>query len=192
MTCEMLLEFHGKSPELIKTLFRENGGEVRLTLRGKTPGAQRNAGTFQWTSAVRALCIAVLRGRLSLERNQEVASLSGFAGSLAATLDYAISKQPTWTEDMFGVTPDGRSVLRRVISRSNSERKRPGPVTLSLNPHVLSPGSIIVWWNGQRVQEPTVLKGLIDSLELQTNANYHREPREKPLEAFFKRGSRAA
>ena len=192
MTCEMLLEFHGKSPELIKTLFRENGGEVCLTLRGKTPGAQRNAGTFQWTSAVRALCIALLKGRLSPNPHQEDSSLSGFAGSLAATLDYAISKQPTWTEDMFGVTPDGRSVLRRVISRSNSERKRPGPVTLSLNPHVLSPGSIIVWWNGQRVQEPTILKGLIDSLELQADPNHQSAPRADSLEVAMKRGSRAA
>ena len=182
----MLLEFHGKNPALIKTLFRENGGTVHLAVRGKSPGAQRDAGTFQWSSAVRALSTILTKAVLVSRYRKEAPppALKGFAGSLASSLDYAISKEPEWTIDMFGVDVSGRSNLRRIIARTNADRKLPGPVILGLKSEILPPQTITIWWNRARVVEPWMLNSLIDLLELQSGS---RSVVESPEEFVVKR-----
>jgi hypothetical protein len=72
--------------------------------------------------------------------------LAGARGSSIASLDYAISKQPCWLTDMFGTDSFGISLVRRLILRTNPERKRPGPVFLSLNTRYLDPSMIEVRW----------------------------------------------
>lgn len=63
---------------------------------------------------------------------------------MAASLDLAISKQPTWLKDMFGCDQDGLTLARRMILRTNPERKRPGPVSLGLNSNYLDAKNIAI------------------------------------------------
>lgn len=167
MTCEMLLEFHGDVPELTRTLFRRESGEVITSVRGKTAGALAGAGSFQWTSAVRAVSALLIRGNLTaIEKGDpNLAALSGMAQSLASTLDYALSKQPLWTIEMCGVDMCSQAFLRRLFLRTNPERKYPGPVIINLNHRVLSGEKIQVWWNGRRVSTATELRDLLERVE---------------------------
>ena len=194
MSCEVLLEFHGEIPELTRTIFRANGGEVRSAIRGKTPGARRNAGTFQWSSAVRAVSLllakAALMGRGLLEESN--AALRGSTGSSAASLDYAISKQPGWIVDMFGMDGSGHSRIRRLIRRSNAERKYPGPVVLGINTLNISPTAIDIWWNDARVVDSTILRTLIDHLERQSGDQTSATSAQESPEAFFLRRAHVA
>jgi len=163
----MLLEFHGEVPELTKTLFRRDNGEVITSVRGKTAGALRGAGSFQWTSAVRALSAILVRGALVAREQGDpnLVALSGFGQSLASTLDYALSKQPLWTVEMCGVDMCGQSFLRRLFLRTNPERKYPGPVIINLNSRILTGEAIQVWWNGQRLTDPATFRSLLDRIE---------------------------
>lgn len=175
MTSELLFEFYGELPQLSRTCFKRENGEVIVSVRGKTAGAIQGAGTFQWTSAVIALCSLLLRTKLANLRTDPLPSfLSGEAGSLAATLDYALSKQPTWTIDMFGLCCSSHTYLRRLILRSNAERKFPGPVTLSVNTKLLNTESLKVWWNGRLMQEQGALSRLLSLIEDNWNNNLQR------------------
>lgn len=106
--------------------------EVR-TIRGAT--APPGVGNFRWSNGVRAVSLLLVRhavqrlkgGSHELLR-QEPALLEGYDSSLAASLDYALSKQPLWLHDMFGRTPQGKPVSRLLFGRINPDRKRPGPV----------------------------------------------------------------
>jgi len=189
MTHEMLLEFHGVTPELTKTLFREVGGTVKTAVRGKTSGASKGAGTFQWTTAVKALSLLAVKAVLTERHSTSPtdAALLGGAGSLAATLDYAVSKEPEWTVDMFGVDTEGRSLIRRLIKRTNSERKYPGPVTVSVNTRAISPTSISIWWDGKRVQDEETLRTLERELLQQTGSAHSSESPED----FFRKSKAA-
>ena len=113
---------------------------TRRSVRGKTPGAYRSAGSFQWTSAVKALSLLLVKARIACSDS----FIQGETGSMAASLDLAISKQPTWLKDMFGCDQDGLTLARRMILRTNPERKRPGPVSLGLNSNYLDAKNIAI------------------------------------------------
>jgi len=167
MNCEMLLEFYGEAPELIRTLFRRDNGEVITSVRGKTAGALTGAGSFQWTSAVRALSALLIRGALTAQENGDhnLAALSGMEQSLASTLDYALSKQPLWAVEMCGVDACSQAFLRRLFLRTNPERKYPGPVIVNLNMRILEGKHIQIWWNGGRLTNPAELRNLLERIE---------------------------
>jgi hypothetical protein len=140
------LALHFNLGELIEVCFQDgSNSHAKVVVRGKTGGPFRAAGSFQWTSAVKALSLLVVRTALSPSE----ALLRGDANSLAASLDYAISKQPLWLTEMFGCDQQGTSLARRLILRTNPERKRPGPVTLGINQLYLNPSSISVFVNGK-------------------------------------------
>jgi len=136
--------------ELTKTQFYHPlHSEPLCCVRGKTTGAhQGSAHSFQWTKAVRALSLLFASTAYSFQAEGKgrnfTTLLTGYQGSLAASLDYALSKQPHWLCDMFGVTKDGDSVARRLILRSNPECKRPGPVSVSLNNRFICPSQIVI------------------------------------------------
>lgn len=91
--------------ELERTLFTGNPVQSEIiAVRGKTAGAYRNAGTFQWTPGVKALTVVFLTAisRSTLDRKTFSPLLAGERGSLASSLDYALNKQPEWLFDMFG------------------------------------------------------------------------------------------
>jgi hypothetical protein len=164
----MLLEFHGDTPQLSKSVVKRDDGTILICVRGKTSGAIRGAGSFQWTSAVQALSVLLLRTALipnDAELGQPTATLSGFGGSLASTLDYALSKQPSWTVEMLGVDGCGNSYLRRLLLRTNPERKYPGPVIVTVNPKIISGQAIEIWWDGQRLNTAEEKRKLANLLE---------------------------
>lgn len=140
------LKMYFECGQLTEVLFQENvNGEPRRTIRGKTGGAFRYAGSFQWTSAVKALSLLIAKAAM----NPQCSTIQGLGGSLASSLDYALSKQPVWLAEMFGCDQQGISFARRLILRTNPERKRPGPVVLGVN-HVYMPAAAIeVYVDGQ-------------------------------------------
>lgn len=121
--------------QLVETTFHHslNSGPMH-TVRGKSAGAFSGCGSFQWTTAVQALSLLCVTTACEFSRgNSHEVRLSGGRGSLAASLDYAITKEPEWIGDMFGADSRGTSLIRRLIKITNPNQKRPGPVTLALN-----------------------------------------------------------
>lgn len=112
---------------------------VQISVRGKTSGACFCTGTFQWTSAVQGLSYLILKTLIHTQSNsnQSIPSISGGQGSLASSLDHAISKQTIWLQDMFGVDYSGTIHAKRLLLRTNSNRKRPGPVIIAINKNYL-------------------------------------------------------
>jgi hypothetical protein len=119
-------------------------GEIRRSIRGKSGGAYRSAGSFQWTSAVKGLALLAVRAISELEDPV----IRGCDGSLAASLDYAISKQPMWLTEMFGCDQSGISLIRRMVLRTNPERKRPGTTVLLLNERFMPMAAISIFSDG--------------------------------------------
>ena len=134
--------------QLVETRFKWGDGTPSCCIRGKTAGAFRGAGTFQWTSAVRAAATLFLRSVLSETVQGLSWHVTGGKNSAAASLDYAISKGPCWLSDMFGLCSSGELVARRLFLITNPNRKRPGPVSIAVNKAALSPSQIAVFLDG--------------------------------------------
>jgi|688.fasta_scaffold180084_3 hypothetical protein len=155
---KLRLYFH--SQELIEVTFQESAqAKPQRVVRGKTSGAICRVGSFQWTSAVKALSLLISKAALSPNSSK----ISGASGSLAASLDYALSKQPIWICEMFGCDAAGSSYARRFILRTNPERKRAGPVVLGISPVYFPAGSIEVHLDGS-LASPAQLAELVARL----------------------------
>ncbi len=155
----------GTAIELIR-VDCSNGQSGPLTcVRGKTSGAYRGVGTFHWSSGVRAVASLFLRALLIDETTSREPMLSGGAKSLAASLDYAITKQPSWIVDMFGVSSNGRTQARRLFRVTNSHRKRGGPVSVSLNIQVCPKRCIEVLLDGKVIDCPEMLLTMLKTIE---------------------------
>lgn len=157
----------GVNLQLVEVRFADGlAASQRITVRGKTAGAFRNAGTFQWTSAVRGLCVLFARAKMAFIAGEEMTQghIWGHRTSLAASLDYAITKQPVWIRDMFGTDANGATLAQRLISRTNPNRKRPGPVILALNERALAAAAISIVWDGRLVQSTETFRALLLNL----------------------------
>lgn len=166
---QLQIHFAGiEAPELIETVFRRaHDGATFMCVRGKTSGAMRGAGSFQWTAAVKAMAALFIRVVIadSDEKRSKIKSLVGHKDSPASSLDYALGKQPCWLQEMFGVGNHGTVYARRIILRVNPERKRPGPVIVGVNSNVLRPSNIEIRWNGELVTSIEVLLRLLSLIE---------------------------
>ena len=126
--------------------------------------------SFPWSAGVRALAYFFVRNALARSNAQYSDSkdwildgmLYGGKGSMASSLDYAISKEPAWLLDMFGVLSGGQAIIRKFIKRFNPERKLPGPVRLSLNPK--DPINISVYLDGVHLSSSNELRKLATEL----------------------------
>lgn len=163
------LYFEGISRlELVRSEFRPSGAtDPLVSIRGKTAGAYTRCGSFQWTSGVRAVCAAFLRYTLSEASARVDYCLIGTKGSLAASLDYALSKGPAWIGEMFGATPGGGLYGKRLFRITNPNRKRPGPVALSVNKNLIAGGDVQVYWNNRRVTDASDLGAILTAIERQ-------------------------
>lgn len=128
--------------------------EPRQSYRGKGLFPTLGQHTFQWTPAVKALAVLLLRTRArdlsgSVWPVKAIPALSGGSGSLAASLDYALTKKPLWLLDMFGVRSDGDVIARSLFVRWNSERKRGGYVFVATNSVELAAESINITLDGR-------------------------------------------
>ena len=124
--------------EKVKFYYDTELGEIQ-SIRGKSPGAWLSYNTFLWSPAVRALTLLCVKCACGVPEEDKI---SGEEGSLASSLDYAVAKGTAWLSDMFGVNEEGRPYCRKLFLRSNPERKRPGPVFVSLNPQILRASNI--------------------------------------------------
>jgi hypothetical protein len=148
------LKLYFEAGQLTEVAFCDGiSGDVRRSIRGKSGGAYRSAGSFQWTSAVRGLALLAVRAVSVLEEP----FIKGCGGSLAASLDYAISKQPMWLTEMFGCDQSGISLIRRMVLRTNPERKRPGPTVLSVNERFMPVASISIMIDGVKASREELL-----------------------------------
>jgi hypothetical protein len=165
---QLTLYFEGDSAvELVQTQFRRSvDTSLYICRRGKVASELTATGCFQWTSAVKALALLFVTLGLPEQSCPQRAArcISGHKGSLAASLDYALSKQPKWLQEMFGMGSYGTAYARRIILRTNAERKRPGPVTLGLNTVVLKPTNVEIFWNRERITCPDNLRVLLSRL----------------------------
>ncbi len=163
------LHFAGAdSVELVEACFSDpRCGIQKRSVRGKTAGAFKDVGSFQWTAAVKALAVLTLKAGLAqMARPVELEhQLAGYKASLAASLDYALSKQPQWLTELFGVDSSGVSIIRRLILRSNPERKRPGPVVLAFSRGALESIQFRFTLNGSRLESPDAIQALLSHLE---------------------------
>jgi hypothetical protein len=149
-------------PALVEVAFRRGVDAPLLrTVRGKFCYIIPAGGSFQWTRAVKALTVLLLR--TAIHGNNAV--IQGEAGSLAASLDYALSKEPTWLSEMFGADPQGRAFARRLFYRTNPERKRTGPVIVNVNPAIVSASRIHVYVDGTRVPPSGLLENILNQFE---------------------------
>jgi hypothetical protein len=160
-----LLFFSGASIELIRVDVSHGSHPTITAIRGKTDGAYRGAGTFQWSSAVRGMAVIFLKAKLTEELLPGEPMLSGEERSLAASLDYALTKRPNWLLEMFGVSANGTATARRLFKVTNSHRKRGGPVSLSLNLFACPPHCIEIILDGNPVHTAEVFREMIAKIE---------------------------
>ena len=159
----------GPEPALAKSIFRHESFEEPLkSIRGNSD-ALDGYNSFRWTPAVQALAILMIHTAAGSEKTLDQlphtdSILVGENASPAASLDYAITKQTSWLLDMFGMDYDGNPLIRSFIKRHNSERKRPGPVTISVDSSILPADSIKIYLGDARVKEPQQLHALADQL----------------------------
>jgi hypothetical protein len=154
--------------ELVRSEFRPSGTtEALVVIRGKTSGAYTRCGSFQWTSGVRAVCAAFIRFAMSEQNDKVDYCLIGGKGSLAASLDYALSKGPAWIGEMFGATPGGGLYAKRLFRITNPNRKRPGPVALSVNRSLIAGDGVQLFVNGRKVIEAGEMAKVLRAIEAQ-------------------------
>ena len=149
----------GNGIELTKTHFQSPLlNEDVIGIRGKTAGAVSTEATFQWTTAVQALCVLMMRAKATSLRCQRIRGplLEGSQGTLASSLDAALYKQTAWL-DMFGYGSRGDSLSKRVLPRTNPGRRHAGPVLITLNENVLPAASLKLYIDGQLIHNPEVL-----------------------------------
>lgn len=164
--------------ELIKTLFKSPLlSEPVVAVRGKTAGAFSTSATFQWTSAVQALAVLLVKAaaRHEMRHTNTEPLLEGGRGSMASSLDASLYKQTAWL-DLFGANMHGDCLSRRVLNRTNPGRRRAGPVMLSLNERVLPAASVEIYIDGKRVQSPEELSKLMNVIQKTWASDRARSP----------------
>jgi hypothetical protein len=166
---------------LDKTLFSHPALSQELrAIRGKTAGAYSGFNSFQWTPAVQAMSVLLLRTAAlhSLEAGAGSALLEGYEDSPASSLDYSIAKAPNWLLDIFGLDKAGNPLAKRLFLRTNPERKRKGPVAVALNEKMLSRADITVYLDGRAVTSAQVLNDAAEQIEQSLSAQ-RSEPKRK-------------
>jgi len=145
------LHFVGdQDPSLFQTECLIGGRRIHA-VRGKTSGAFAGQGSFHWSVAVRALSVLAIQTSMTVLGHPSDPILVGDRGSHAASLDYAISKETHWLLDMFGVSDGELPNFRRVFKRTNSGRKRSGPVAVSFSKSFLQTGAILIRLNSREL-----------------------------------------
>lgn len=155
------LHFVGdEEPSLFQTEF-SHGSTRCLAVRGKTGGAFAGQGSFHWSIAVRALSVLAIKTSMASLGIAVDPIIVGEKGSLAASLDYAISKETHWLIDIFGHSDALVPNFRRVFKRTNSGRKRSGPVAVSFSKPFMEPGALIIRHNSREVVTAPELEALL-------------------------------
>ena len=146
-----------------------------IAIRGNV--ATNNCGNFRWSAGVKALTLLLARQALLVESERlengscdTSAFIEGENKSPAASLDYALSKQPIWLGDMFGISAHGVPISKLIFRRINPDRKRPGPVVIFIPSSSLT---VAIEINGRRLTEAEELRNCVHLVERRMN---HRNP----------------
>ncbi|NDC36656.1 MAG: hypothetical protein EBZ48_01240 [Proteobacteria bacterium] len=144
--------------------------DLRTSFRGKVT-CNSSEGTFIWSHGVRALSLLIVGTKLAsiLHSPADSTALAGGRGSLAASLDYSLSKAPAWLLDMFGTDASGTSTASSLFRRINPERKRAGPVQIFINNKSLPATGIEILINQQTTTSAAELVRLVRGIELQSD-----------------------
>jgi hypothetical protein len=129
---------------------------------------RRGISSFHWSRGVQGLSVLCAQAVLSRLTGAGTPSIVGEVGSLALSLDYALSKESAWLSQIFGQDSDGRPLLRRMVTRVNPERKRPGPVEVSLKPEVVH--SIRLKVDGREITGQADVEALLHGLQHASDA----------------------
>jgi len=102
---------------LVKTVFaHKDQSGLSVSTRGKFPIHTNKHGSFQWTSAVKALCELFLKAKLHVDfhafNSPDALNLNE---RLASNLYAVIRKRPMWMKDMFGIRSGNRLVVESVL-----------------------------------------------------------------------------
>lgn len=152
--------------ELTKVLFMYSPLNLSIqSVRGRFSGAYPGASTFQWTSAVQALSVALIRAAARRMTENSEPLLAGQKGTLASSLDDALYKQTSWLCDVFGADSRGQSLANKLFKRTNPGKKQAGPVTFSLNTNVLPGHAITVLLDDAEVTDPIRLESQANVIE---------------------------
>jgi hypothetical protein len=163
MDCLRLHFVGDEDPSLFQTEYIIGGRRIHA-VRGKTSGAFTGQGSFHWSIAVRALSVLAIQTSMAALGHPCDPILVGEKGSYAASLDYAISKETHWLIDVFGVSDGEVPNFRRVFKRTNSGRKRSGPVAVSFSKSFLQLGAISVRLNSFDLRTISELQSLIEKV----------------------------
>jgi hypothetical protein len=153
--------------ELLKTTFKSPDLHADVcAVRGRTGGAYSTQSTFQWTAAVQALSVLLLKAAIRQKKGIKTLEplLEGGKGSLASSIDGALYKQNAWL-DLFGTTAQGDSLSRKIITRTNPGRRRFGPVLVSINERLLPADSIHIFLDNQPTNDTKRLEGCVNAIE---------------------------
>jgi hypothetical protein len=136
--------------------------------RGKAQISASASASFQWTRAVQALAILLIKGALhqhTVGASRSAVAIEGESNSLAASLDYALGRRPTWLTEMFGLHLTKRPITRLLFERSNPEQRLPGPVAVVLRLRARSELKIDIFEYSKPVRDPVALNALLVRLE---------------------------
>jgi hypothetical protein len=68
---------------------------------------------------------------------------------------------------MFGTGLGGNQFARRIFKITNPNRKRPGPVAISVNKNVVSAEQVQIYWDNKLVTDPSQLYAMLAGIEAQ-------------------------
>jgi hypothetical protein len=154
-------------PKLTATIYRPRNGSEIFAKRGHDPG------DFQWSAAVRALTLLLLRNAAQARRHgsvgiAKVPTLCGMKGALANSLDHAMSQSHrlTWPKAI-----TGSEFLGDLLDRENSGRKTDSdqPVIIKLRSAALDPARITVYVDGEEQSDADAIDELAESIERQVD-----------------------
>lgn len=124
---------------------------------------------FRWTTGMIAISLLFIRAKLFALKGDEASPvLEGPAGSVARSANVVLSKPRMWLFDLFGYDAQGRPLLRRLVSISNSNfRWGPMPVRIFFKRNIFSPTNIRIFLDGLELSTTFDIDALSENLESQ-------------------------
>lgn len=162
------LYFSETEPPLLDRVLLEvtdDHGVTRRALSIRDALAHPAGPSFRWARGIKALCLTLLRLRLTVGKPLGSLLLSGFTSSVAATLDNLVHKAEgmLWLHEMLCVSAsdDVRARLQGWFERQNSQgnnKDRPIRVFAGKGARALSGSNVLVWINDRLGTETELLR----------------------------------
>ena len=158
-------------PQLQRTWFEHpQFKKPRVSVRGKKETLYTDSGTFQWTPAVQALTLLLVRSAAANPAGPRPI-LEGEKGSPGASLGFILLKKPAWLKEMFGEFRPGALVITRFIRTYNIGFRHPGPMAIALHDHAELEIKVLV--GDKEITDPAALELIAQKIE--TEWRPHRQ-----------------